>query len=166
MTQQPTYGPHNPHPLSQRPTELVWEGKYDEYGDRWEADPVSGEIPVQKIYDRLGMTPPQLMEFCQKWQIAELAVFGSILRDDFRDDGDDPSDIDLLYSFSESSSHSLFDVIEIQEELEHFCHKKIDFISKKGIERSRNWLRRREILNSGMILYVQRDGWFKGCSCT
>jgi len=164
MTQQPTYSPQTPYPLLQRPTERVWEGKYDEYGvgaaspteNRREADPASDKIPVQKIYDRLGMTPPQLMEFCQKWQIAELAVFGSILRDDFRDDGDDPSDIDLLYTFSESSSHSLFDVTEIQEELERFCHKKIDFISKKGIERSRNWLRRREILNSGMILYVQR----------
>ena len=29
---RPTYGPHNPHPLSQMRTELVWEGKYDEYG--------------------------------------------------------------------------------------------------------------------------------------
>jgi hypothetical protein len=32
MTQQPTYGPHNPHPLSQMRRSLVWEGKYDEYG--------------------------------------------------------------------------------------------------------------------------------------
>ncbi len=38
MTQQPTYGPHNPHPLSQMRTELVWEGNYDEYGDRREVD--------------------------------------------------------------------------------------------------------------------------------
>lgn len=43
MTQQPTYGPHNPHPLSQMRTELVWEGKYKEqstlemvaYRDMW-----------------------------------------------------------------------------------------------------------------------------------
>ena len=34
----PTYGPHNPHPLSTLRTELVWEGKYDEYGDRREVD--------------------------------------------------------------------------------------------------------------------------------
>ncbi len=35
---QPTYGPHNPHPLSKMRTELVWEGKYDEYGQRREVD--------------------------------------------------------------------------------------------------------------------------------
>ncbi len=28
------YGPNNPHPLSQLTTELVWEGKYDEHGNR------------------------------------------------------------------------------------------------------------------------------------
>lgn len=76
MTQQPIYVPHNPHSLSQLGTELVWEGKYDEYGNRREVDQLSGEIPVQQIYDRLGITPSQLIEFCQKWQIAELAVFG------------------------------------------------------------------------------------------
>ena len=30
----PTYGPHNPHPFSEMRTELVWEGKYDEYGNK------------------------------------------------------------------------------------------------------------------------------------
>ena len=32
------YGPNNPHPLSTLRTELVWEGKYDEYGNRREVD--------------------------------------------------------------------------------------------------------------------------------
>ena len=38
MTSQPTYGRPNPHPLSKLRTELVWEGKYDEYRDRREVD--------------------------------------------------------------------------------------------------------------------------------
>jgi adenine-specific DNA-methyltransferase len=49
MTQQPTYGPHNPHPLSQVRTELVWEGKYDEYGQRREVDIAGCAMPMQKI---------------------------------------------------------------------------------------------------------------------
>ncbi|QZZ21265.1 hypothetical protein J5X98_01845 [Leptothermofonsia sichuanensis E412] len=49
MTQQPTYGPHNPHPLSQMRTELVWEGKYDEYGHRREVDIAGCAMPMQKI---------------------------------------------------------------------------------------------------------------------
>jgi adenine-specific DNA-methyltransferase len=49
MTQQPTYGPHNPHPLSQMRTELVWESKYDEYGQRREVDIAGCAMPMQKI---------------------------------------------------------------------------------------------------------------------
>jgi len=49
MPQQPTYGPHNPHPLSQLRTELVWEGKYDEYGNRREVDIAGCAMPMQKI---------------------------------------------------------------------------------------------------------------------
>ncbi|MBD2634776.1 nucleotidyltransferase domain-containing protein [Limnothrix sp. FACHB-881] len=112
---------------------------------------------IQKIYDRLTITPEQLKDFCIRWQIAELAVFGSILRDDFRDRGDDVSDIDLLYSLNQSSSHSLFDIMQMREELEKLCHRRIDLISKQGIKNSRNWLRRQEILNSEMILYAQRQ---------
>ena len=113
-------------------------------------------ISIQKIYDRLTITPEQLRDFCIRWQITELAVFGSILRDDFRDYGDHVSDIDLLYSLDQSSSHSLFEIMQMREELENVCCRKIDLISKPGIKNSRNWLRRQEILNSEVILYAQR----------
>jgi DNA modification methylase len=43
------YGPHNPHPLSTMRTELVWEGKYDEFGQRREADVARLSLPLQKI---------------------------------------------------------------------------------------------------------------------
>jgi adenine-specific DNA-methyltransferase len=49
MTQLPTYGPHNPHPLSTLRTELVWEGKYNEYGQRREVDIARCAMPMQKI---------------------------------------------------------------------------------------------------------------------
>lgn len=44
-----SFGPNNPHPLSTRTTELVWEGKYDEYGNRREVDFASLAMPLQKI---------------------------------------------------------------------------------------------------------------------
>jgi adenine-specific DNA-methyltransferase len=47
-TAQP-YGPGNPHPLSQLRTELVWEGKYDEYGNRRDIDAAGVSMPMQKI---------------------------------------------------------------------------------------------------------------------
>jgi adenine-specific DNA-methyltransferase len=49
MPNQPHYGPDNPHPLSQMRTELVWEGKYDEFGKRREVDIASCSMPMQKI---------------------------------------------------------------------------------------------------------------------
>ena len=156
MTSQPTYGRPNPHPLSKLRTELVWEGKYDEYGDRWEADPVSGEIPVQKIYDRLGMTPPQLMEFCQKWQIAELAVFGSILRDDFRDDGDDPSDIDLLFRYLPNTNMSLLRRARMKIEMEKLCQRPVDLVLFSETIASHNLNRKKYILESARLIYVKR----------
>jgi len=43
------YGPDNPHPLSQLKTQLLWEGKYDEYGRRREVDIARAALPLQKI---------------------------------------------------------------------------------------------------------------------
>src|SRR6267142_3045919 len=43
------FGPGNPHPLSTLTTELVWEGKYDEYGNRREVDTAGLAMPLQRI---------------------------------------------------------------------------------------------------------------------
>ena len=43
------WGPNNPHPLSQMRTELVWDGKYDEYGNRREVDLAACAMPMQQI---------------------------------------------------------------------------------------------------------------------
>jgi len=43
------FSPENPHPLSTRKTELIWEGKYDEYGNRREVDIAGMSMPMQKI---------------------------------------------------------------------------------------------------------------------
>jgi uncharacterized protein len=153
---QPNYGSSNPHPLSQGQSELAWQGKYDEYGQRHEVDMAGCAMPMQQIYQRLNTTPGRIADFCEKWKIDELALFGSILREDFRVGGDNPSDIDFLYLFVEGAGHSLFDVMHLREELEEILHRKVDFVSKAAIQNSRNWLRRKEILGSGMIIYAKR----------
>ena len=43
------FGPDNPHPLSRMKTELVWEGKYDEWGNRREVDLAGCAMPMQRI---------------------------------------------------------------------------------------------------------------------
>jgi adenine-specific DNA-methyltransferase len=46
---KPVYGPDNPHPLSCLKTELVWEGKYDEYGNRRTIHLPASPLPLQRI---------------------------------------------------------------------------------------------------------------------
>lgn len=43
------WGPANPHPLSKIKTELIWEGKYDEYGRKREVKLPSTPYPLQRI---------------------------------------------------------------------------------------------------------------------
>ncbi len=49
MSETQPYGPDNPHPLSQMKTELVWEGKYDEYGNRRAGRLPSTPLSLQRI---------------------------------------------------------------------------------------------------------------------
>ena len=55
----------------------------------------------------------RLEEFCRRWKIAELRVFGSALREDFRPD----SDLDLLVTFAPDADPSLLDHVAMEEEL-------------------------------------------------
>jgi uncharacterized protein len=93
----------------------------------------------------------QIAKFCQHWQIIELSLFGSILRDDFHAD----SDIDILVAFAPTADWSLLDHAAMQEELEALLSRPVDLISKRAIERSSNWIRRQEILSSAQIIYAK-----------
>jgi predicted nucleotidyltransferase len=113
-------------------------------------------MPLPDIYQRLSLRPEAIAQFCEKWQIVELSLFGSILRDDFRTTGDDPSDVDFLYVSAPEARYG-FKFFDMQSELEHLLNRKVDLISKRGIEASRNPLRRRAILESAQVIYVQRS---------
>jgi len=91
----------------------------------------------------------RLEDFCRRWEIAELALFGSALREDFGPD----SDVDVLVRFLPEAQHSLFDMVRMQEELEGVFGRKVDLVSRRGIESSRNYLRRRAILDSAEVVY-------------
>ncbi len=87
------------------------------------------EIPIPR---------ERLDEFCPRWKIAELRVFGSALRDDFRPD----SDLDLLVRFAPDADWSLMDHVAMEEELARIIGRKVDLVSQRAIERSSNWIRR------------------------
>ncbi|MEW6775786.1 MAG: nucleotidyltransferase domain-containing protein [Bdellovibrionota bacterium] len=99
---------------------------------------------------RLPLDRAKIAAFCQKWKISELSLFGSVLREDFRPD----SDVDVLIAFAPDADVSLFDMVEMQEELENIVHRKVDLLSKRGVERSPNWIRRKEILSTAVPFYA------------
>ncbi len=87
---------------------------------------------------------------CKRWKIKELALFGSVLQDDFRSD----SDIDLLVTFEPDTRRGLTETLQIQDEFQTIFGRKVDLIVKSAIERSDNWLRKKNILESAQNIYV------------
>jgi uncharacterized protein len=105
-----------------------------------------------QLQQRLGLSMPEIATFCQHWQILELALFGSILREDFQED----SDIDLLFHFSPQAKQGLLTLSKIKHELEAHSGRKIDIALKESVENSENWIRRDEILKTKQVIYEQR----------
>ncbi|HBL11942.1 MAG TPA: nucleotidyltransferase [Cyanobacteria bacterium UBA11162] len=103
------------------------------------------------IQSVLPLPEKTICSFCERWQITELSLFGSILRDDFRPD----SDIDILITFAPTADWSLLDHAQMQQELEVMLDRKVDLISKRAIERSSNWIRRQEILSTAQTIYAK-----------
>lgn len=91
-----------------------------------------------------------LSRFCGRWKIRELALFGSVLRDDFGPE----SDVDVLVTFEPSADWSLLDHVRIQKDLEALLDREVDLVSRRAIERSPNWIRRKAILDSAQTVYV------------
>ncbi|HEV2296021.1 MAG TPA: nucleotidyltransferase family protein [Tepidisphaeraceae bacterium] len=91
--------------------------------------------------------PEHLQAFCRKWKIREFALFGSVLRDDFGPE----SDVDVLVSFQPDAGWSLWDLIDMQDDLQRLFGREVDLIEKEGL---RNPFRRHEILTTRRVLYA------------
>jgi uncharacterized protein len=106
--------------------------------------PMTLQAPPQA---RIALPLEAILAFSRKWQIEELSLFGSAVRADFSPE----SDVDVLVTFSPEAKVSLFEFVEMQEELEHILQRKVDLVSKGGL---RNPFRRHEILNTRQIVYA------------
>jgi uncharacterized protein len=99
---------------------------------------------------RIAIDHDAIAAFCRRWQVTRFELFGSVLRDDFRPD----SDVDVLVTFDPESHPTLFDLVEMQEELEAVFERRVDLLTRRGVEQSLNRRRRRAILSSAETLYV------------
>jgi len=96
-----------------------------------------------------------IRNFCKKWKIKELSVFGSILRSDFRPD----SDIDFMAEFEDCpqvASYDLFDDIHMREELSQIVGRDVDLVDKSAIESNSHRFIRAELLSTAEPVYARR----------
>jgi predicted nucleotidyltransferase len=91
----------------------------------------------------------RIAEFCRRWEATQFSLFGSALRDDFGPD----SDVDVLVSFRPGAHWTLLDLAQMQEELGAILGRKVDLLTRRGVEQSRNPLRREAILSTAEVVY-------------
>ncbi len=88
--------------------------------------------------------------FCQQWQIQEMALFGSVLRDDFSPE----SDVDVLVTFAPDAQWTLLDMAEMREALGRMFGRPVDLVERRAVERSHNVIRREAILGTAEVIFT------------
>ena len=104
----------------------------------------------ERLAARIGVFLNAIKAFCDRWQVAELALFGSVLRDDFGPD----SDIDVLIRFRTARTPGLFGFAGMERELAELLARRVDLVNRAAIEASRNYIRRKAILDSARVVYA------------
>ena len=106
-------------------------------------------ITADSWCEAIALPMEKITEFCNHWQVIELSLFGSVLRDDFRPD----SDVDVMVQFHPDAHPKFSTLDQMETELKTIFHRDIDLITRDGIQSSHNYLRRHEILSSAQVIY-------------
>ncbi len=111
----------------------------------------AGELAERdRLAARLGVPMSEIAAFCDRWRVAELALFGSVLRDDFGPD----SDVDVLVRFKAGQTVGLFAAAKMSRELAEMFAREVDLMTRAAIEGSRNHIRRKAILETVRVVYA------------
>ena len=103
-----------------------------------------GDVRLMNLSE---ITVSKIRDFCERWRIVEFALFGSILREDYRAD----SDVDVLVTFAQDSKRTLYDLVDMKDELEEIFGREVDIVSKPGL---RNPFRKSQILRTAKVIYA------------
>lgn len=95
---------------------------------------------------KITIDPQQLARFCTKWSVSELALFGSVLRDDFRPD----SDVDVLVTWHAGTRVSMLTIGAMAAELEDLLGRPVDLVPKSGLKP----FVRDEVLSTAEVLFA------------
>lgn len=97
-----------------------------------------------------AISEDRLTDYCRRWKVAEMAVSGSALREDFGPG----SDIDILISFKPDARWGLFDLVRMEEEREMLLGRSVDLVPRLAVEQSENYIRRKNILDGAEVIYA------------
>lgn len=78
----------------------------------------------------IEIDPNIIAGFCRKWNVAEMALFGSVLTSNFRED----SDVDVLVSFRPDAHIGLIGLSKMEIELSAIIGRKVDLVTKGGLK--------------------------------
>lgn len=105
-------------------------------------DSLPSHIPVSQ---------KNVADFCRRWHVKKLALFGSVLREDYGCE----SDIDVLLEFEAGNTPGL-EFFTMTSELSDLFGKPVDVVTRSTVERGSNYIRRKEILESAKVIYAAR----------
>jgi uncharacterized protein len=95
----------------------------------------------------IAIDQQKIEAFCRRWRIRELALFGSVLREDFRPD----SDVDVLVSFEPEGGITFNNRVQMLDELAEIFGREVDLVEKDAI---RNPFRRQSTLSTRQVIYA------------
>jgi antitoxin HigA-1 len=122
--------------------------------DLWEAEQAMGDQvePIRTVKGgdrpatRVHLDPSRLADFCGRHNVLQLAVFGSAVRDDFGP----ASDLDILVTFVPGTNISLFDLVDMADELAQLAGRRVDLVPAEGLKpRIRD-----SVLESSQVIYA------------
>lgn len=99
---------------------------------------------------QISLPQEAIADFCRRWRVVELWIFGSALRNDFRSE----SDVDVMVSFEPGVHWSFQQWLDMTRELESIFGRKVDLVERRLIEQSKNYIRRKHILSHLERVYV------------
>jgi len=99
---------------------------------------------------KLGVEADRIADFCRRWKIIRLAVFGSAVQGELRPD----SDLDLLVTFRSDAEWTMFDHYTMEEELSRLFGREVDLVSVQALEENQNPICRSRILDSARQIYA------------
>lgn len=98
------------------------------------------------VAQKIDMPMEEIAALCNRFKVRELALFGSVLRDDFRAD----SDVDILVEFAPDAEVGFMTLARMARELSALLHRRVDLVPKTGLKMKI----RRDVLAGSKVLYA------------